>query len=1084
MGKTHWFRPRQMLAGLLAALLCMSYVQPALAAGETARTVQLTKTEGTVSITNSGGKGVSLRDNMRLYNGYVTKTDAASYAWLSLDSSKLSKLDEASEMELRKSGSKLELLLNAGDLFFNVTEPLEKEETLNIRTSTMVVGIRGTCGWVRVTDQQHSRLYVLEGRVTCSVTDPVTGQVKTTVLTGGEWADFVVYDQSRPGDKCDIIRQRYTEEAIPGFVLTELAGNTALCEKIYADSGLDLRELTADQARDRLRADQAETAQAMEELRQRQDAQERNVSTDPVWEQTTPDSGDGNDSGSGSGGGGATTPANPSGVTSTTPTTTQSLTMAMPVTIPQIQAALNRTDTSSVEVTGSGTITQAAAGETLTVAAGKTLTLASGVNLVANGAVNVDGTMNVNGNLVNNGTITVTSSNSLHVGGTFTNNGTVNNIQSGHIVPANGIQNSGTIITSGNAVLESTAGATVTMTAPNASLSLNGGSISNSSGGYAILYQEGAPSKDITGSDTTSIWTTTGGAPLAVQNADGSVSTGDSILPDGYKVVEGSGQTSLRPTGGVEGGVIVHPVTVTVTFDANGGRWPGNAPTITVEQGRPMGAVSSAPTREGYRFVNWQDANGTVYTAGTTVNSGVTLYANWEATGETPPDPARETVTVTFMDNILPEDNNNQKIIYLQFSMPTGESLVTSLAGDIPLTPSGVNNLEFLGWCTTRYPDFEYGADTRGVTFYSFNSSINTDLTLYTVWQSIDDGGDDPDDPVKIKETYSTTEATEHPDWVQQALYAGDFETIYIQAALDPSTGEMSHDFELRSELIIPSGKTLNLTGQDDSPNATLKVISGGSLRSMSTIIGDLTFDGGFAVLYDCSVVGTVTLEAGDLVVSGGMVEGTVTLNNGELTMSGVKVDSVTQNGGTLTIKGGTVDNIEQKGGKLYIKGGIVNGVTQSDGRTTVSGGTVYGYEITDGTLSVWGGTIDGNGDSAITMSGGTVEIGDDDAVVRSAGNGVIRYSGGKLQFNNGLIWSVYSRYAVITDSENPDISVSSNAKFLIGEVSVTDPDTGVSSQQPAFMGEPSGSIIPWINYAIYNIKLTVHKWWSGPSPQ
>ena len=49
-------------------------------------------------------------------------------------------------------------------------EPLAEDETFDIRYSTMVVGIRGTCGWVEVRDEEHMLVYILEGTVEGRVT--------------------------------------------------------------------------------------------------------------------------------------------------------------------------------------------------------------------------------------------------------------------------------------------------------------------------------------------------------------------------------------------------------------------------------------------------------------------------------------------------------------------------------------------------------------------------------------------------------------------------------------------------------------------------------------------------------------------------------------------------------------------------------------------------------------------------------------------------------------------------------------------------------------------------------------------------
>ena len=274
------------LALVLAILLTAAL--PAMGAetvSDAASTIQLMKTEGSVSVTNGSGRALSVFEDMRLYNGYHAKTAEKSYAWASLDSSKLIKLDEVSEAEVRKAGKKLEVLLNSGNLYFDVSEPLDQEESLNIRTSTMIVGIRGTCGWVKMLNAWHAQVYLLEGRVECSVTDPATGESRTTVLQGGEMAEFVVYPQGQTGERCDIIRQSYAEEHIDGFVLVELVKDRTLCEKIHADSSLDvLGHFDQSSAQKQLERGQAAMAETLREMEQALSTQDNRVSQDPVWD--------------------------------------------------------------------------------------------------------------------------------------------------------------------------------------------------------------------------------------------------------------------------------------------------------------------------------------------------------------------------------------------------------------------------------------------------------------------------------------------------------------------------------------------------------------------------------------------------------------------------------------------------------------------------------------------------------------------------------------------------------------------------------------------------------------------------------
>ena len=437
------------LALVLAILLTAAL--PAMGAetvSDAASTIQLMKTEGSVSVTNGSGRALSVFEDMRLYNGYHAKTAEKSYAWASLDSSKLIKLDAVSEAEVRKAGKKLEVLLNSGNLYFNVSEPLEKEESLNIRTSTIIVGIRGTCGWVKMLDAWRAQVYLLEGQVECSVTDPATGESRTTVLRGGEMAEFVVYPQGQAGARCEIIRQSYTEEQIDGFVLVELVKDRALCEKIYTGSGLDvLGRFDQDSAQKRLEDDQAAMGEVLREIEKALSTQDNHVSQDPVWDSGPEDSG-GQDSGTD--GGGSSAPGGDSPDITPEPA---DITLTMPVTDMDVQQALDRPTTRRVVVAPGANPAQNTLdiGINMTVDSGKTLTLNSGVPAQVLGSLTVNGTADLGDSLANSGAITVNSSNTLRVAGQFVNNagGTITNTSSGRIAAALGISSEGTLTNAG-----------------------------------------------------------------------------------------------------------------------------------------------------------------------------------------------------------------------------------------------------------------------------------------------------------------------------------------------------------------------------------------------------------------------------------------------------------------------------------------------------------------------------------------------------------------------------------------------------------------------------------------------------------
>lgn len=55
--------------------------------------MRLTAAESTVTLKNADGKALSARDGMRLYSGYTITTGSRSYAYITLDSTKVVKLE-------------------------------------------------------------------------------------------------------------------------------------------------------------------------------------------------------------------------------------------------------------------------------------------------------------------------------------------------------------------------------------------------------------------------------------------------------------------------------------------------------------------------------------------------------------------------------------------------------------------------------------------------------------------------------------------------------------------------------------------------------------------------------------------------------------------------------------------------------------------------------------------------------------------------------------------------------------------------------------------------------------------------------
>ena len=205
---------KKLFRGYLFLLLILVMLLSASCGKNKYTTMKLIKTDGEVGVENEKGKSVDLIENLGLYNGYGIGTQKKSFAWIDLDDTKLTKMDEKSDVDIKKDGKKLELVVNSGGLFFNVTKPLEDDESMDIRTSTTICGIRGTCGWV---ESQGDTSYVglFDGKMECFVT--VDGKEETVKVNAKE-----ILIVKKDGDNVTYEVKELTYKDVPEFVQVEI----------------------------------------------------------------------------------------------------------------------------------------------------------------------------------------------------------------------------------------------------------------------------------------------------------------------------------------------------------------------------------------------------------------------------------------------------------------------------------------------------------------------------------------------------------------------------------------------------------------------------------------------------------------------------------------------------------------------------------------------------------------------------------------------------------------------------------------------------------------------------------------------
>ncbi len=209
-----------------------------------ATTMRLLKVEGTVNIEDASGTVKPVIDNIRFQSGDTLSTGADGLASIGLDDTKIVTLQNDSRAQFIKNGKQIELKLKQGGVFFEVTQKLTDDETYEIETSNMTVGIRGTSGYVWYDETGLQSLVITDGKVLVSGYNPETGETKTVEVCGGQMVSCYLYsDKTEERDSIEFELKDVSEEELPEFPLQMLAENDKLLEKVCAETGWDKDKL-------------------------------------------------------------------------------------------------------------------------------------------------------------------------------------------------------------------------------------------------------------------------------------------------------------------------------------------------------------------------------------------------------------------------------------------------------------------------------------------------------------------------------------------------------------------------------------------------------------------------------------------------------------------------------------------------------------------------------------------------------------------------------------------------------------------------------------------------------------------------
>ena len=203
-----------------------------------ASTIRLSDYEGNVTLTSESGRVQELKQNLRIFGGSKLETGKKGKAWVLLDEDRMVTVMHQSTVDFYQSGKSISLSLEKGDLFFNIARDLEEDESFDISVSTMIIGVRGTSGYVREDEDGYPVLYLTSGKVMVYVEDPESGNTDQRKVKAGQKLTVIITD-----DGIEMIVEDINLNTLPEEAVFEIVTNDDLFDEVLEETGWDKEEL-------------------------------------------------------------------------------------------------------------------------------------------------------------------------------------------------------------------------------------------------------------------------------------------------------------------------------------------------------------------------------------------------------------------------------------------------------------------------------------------------------------------------------------------------------------------------------------------------------------------------------------------------------------------------------------------------------------------------------------------------------------------------------------------------------------------------------------------------------------------------
>ena len=207
--------------------------------------IRLQRLVGTVNLYDDKDKSLTLSEQMRLSSGQRVETKEESLVMMALDEIKLITLEADSKMKINSSGKKLEIDLEEGNIYFNVTEKLDADAEFDIRTSNMMCGIRGTSAYGGTDSEGNPFFMATDGMLYLSAVDDITGETIYTEVPAGQAATLYSGEKAEEGKNISFAARKFREEDLPPLALDAISKDKALQKRIADATGFSVEKIVA-----------------------------------------------------------------------------------------------------------------------------------------------------------------------------------------------------------------------------------------------------------------------------------------------------------------------------------------------------------------------------------------------------------------------------------------------------------------------------------------------------------------------------------------------------------------------------------------------------------------------------------------------------------------------------------------------------------------------------------------------------------------------------------------------------------------------------------------------------------------------